>query len=142
MTGNVSAAMSNSLIEPSPHATRSWFSLISDQARSYNASLVSKLHIGSCQSLAWEQSLRSALHIRLLNLDPSGRQTQGKQPAIPHDAKVGRRGYGYAIIIVGRVLDGIWVEALCAEFEHSSHDWAWRRSRRLATFECAGPAVR
>ena len=43
MTGNSFAPMSKSLREPSPHATTSWFSLISDQAKSYIASLVSKL---------------------------------------------------------------------------------------------------
>lgn len=36
--------ISYSFIEPSPQATRSWFSLISDQARSYWASFVSKLN--------------------------------------------------------------------------------------------------
>lgn len=46
MTGNSDATpTSYSLTDPSPHATSSWFSLISDQARSYCASLVSNLFI-------------------------------------------------------------------------------------------------
>lgn len=44
MTGNSFTPRSNSFREPSPHATTVWFSLISDHARSYRASLVSKLH--------------------------------------------------------------------------------------------------
>jgi hypothetical protein len=43
MTGKSLAPRSNSLIDPSPHATTNWFSLISDQARSYSASFVSNL---------------------------------------------------------------------------------------------------
>lgn len=37
-TGNSLMPMSKSLIEPSPAATRIWFSCCSDQARSYNES--------------------------------------------------------------------------------------------------------
>lgn len=45
MTGNSLEPMSKSLSDPSPQATTSWFSLISDQAKSYIASFVSNLYI-------------------------------------------------------------------------------------------------
>lgn len=43
MTGKSLTPKSNSLSEPSPHAAINWFSLISDQARSYRQSFVSNL---------------------------------------------------------------------------------------------------
>lgn len=50
MMGNSFMPMSKSLRDPSPHATTSWFSLISDQARSYIASFVSNLPAQICKS--------------------------------------------------------------------------------------------
>lgn len=58
---------------------------------------------------------------RLLYLDSSSRQTECKQTAVAHDAEVGGRGNSHPIVIVWRVLDGIWIEAPCAELKHSSH---------------------
>lgn len=49
MMGNSFMPMSKSLRDPSPQATTSWFSLISDQARSYIASFVSNLPAQICK---------------------------------------------------------------------------------------------
>lgn len=59
--------------------------------------------------------------VRLLYLDACSCKTQGKYTAVAHDTKVGGRGYGDTVVIVGRVLDGIRVEPPCAELEHGSH---------------------
>lgn len=58
---------------------------------------------------------------RLLYLDAGCRQAKRKQTAIAHDAKVGGRGNSHAVVVVGRVLDGIRIEAPCPELKHSSH---------------------
>lgn len=76
MTGNSGTLVSYSFTEPSPHATSSWFSLISDHARSYWASFVSKLQkrrISSCiHSAAWflkKVKGKRPLDVRPLDLD-------------------------------------------------------------------------
>lgn len=115
-------------MEPSPHAASTWFSLISDHARSYNASFVSNLRGvvsggRECfyQGGVKEKEKETGEDLRLLYLDASSRQAERKQTAIAHDAEVGSRGDSHSIVVVGRVLDGIWVEAPCAELKHRSH---------------------
>lgn len=79
----------------------------------------------------------------LLDLNASGCQSQGKQTAIADDAKVGSRGDGDAVVIVGRVFHGIRVEALGAELEHRSHSGQLKgflegQDARPASLACSG----
>ena len=53
--GNSSMPMSKSLMEPSPVATRTWFSCVSDQARSKRESCVSNLEMGSAK--VWQRGM-------------------------------------------------------------------------------------
>lgn len=120
-------------MEPSPQAASSWFSLISDHARSYSASLVSKLRWSRQQP---RPGIKKPLLVskdggdaRLLYLDAGSRQAKRKKTAIAHDAKVGGRGNSHPVVVIGRVLDGIRIETPCPELKHSSHvegDWLCR----------------
>lgn len=124
MTGNSLKPMSKSLSDPSPQATTSWFSLISDQAKSYIASFVSNLHIRRHQSR--QSSLcyffkGACINARLLNLDTLRRQRKGEEPAVSNDAEVGGCADGNARVVIWRVFDRVGIVPLGAELEHRGH---------------------
>lgn len=99
--------------------------MISDHARSYNASFVSKLCEGACQypgsrSQNPGNQERPCRYVRLLYLDARGCEAQRKQTAISHDAKVGGRCHSYAAVIIRRVFHGVWIEPPRAKLKHWS----------------------
>lgn len=63
--------------------------------------------------------------IRFLDLDALGRQPEGEDPTIAHDAEVGGARDGDARVVVWRVLHGIGIVPLRAELKHCSHSAGW-----------------
>lgn len=125
MTGNSLMPISKSLSDPSPQATTSWFSLISDQAKSYIASFVSNLYIRHCQPRQVPSCCffvtAACINARLLNLDTLRRQRKSKEPAVSNDAEVGSCPDGDARVVIWRVLDRVGIVPLGAELEHRGH---------------------
>lgn len=129
-------------MDPSPHATSSWFSLVSDHARSYCASLVSNLFFGGevcavkliCNVCMYVRTYvvdegegegegggdddGELSDVRLLDNDALRPQPQAEQPPIPHDSVVRGRRDGDPRVVVRRVLDGVWIEARRPELQH------------------------
>lgn len=112
--------MSNNLMEPSPQATRSWSSLISDHAKSYNASFVSKLpqHVCQCTVIC---RVKEKNAIRFLYLDARSSQAERKHAPTANNTEVGCRCDSHPVVIIWRVFHSIGIETPRAKLKHRSH---------------------
>lgn len=95
--------------------------MISDHAKSYNASFVSNLPQDGFSQSRDVKTVRETKAVRLLDLNARCREAEREHPATTDDTKVGCRCYSHTVVIVWRIFHCIRIEAPRAKFKHRSH---------------------